>query len=1652
MKNKSQDKIFPALVIILLAVGSLSYFVVADSSNYTNSSNDIIIEQPPIVIPDNPNILDTREIGYEYLDNLGNITNETDATVIHIWNARDHYYFNKSSGAQFSNYFNEYWTHNTFCGGFKIDSQWEYKCNDALPFVWNIQTDNSTYVNYTGYKDIARIYNSKTYEIRIAIRYHLKLDDKNLSVQPSVRNIGANDIPVDVGFAWVVNDIKIMNDYEDDKIFINYTNYNLNESLDLFFTNLEDTYYRLHDEAFVQLDWDENLNYKLEIKDVGQNNSRVTLGINGGSLLVGQEKHTTLYWRDPISFDDTVATGSTGDLRDGMSWTHDITCGDNMVLIVGIAVDSEPTATVNSITYNGTSLDLIGRDSTADNEEQAEMWNLTNPDCGVSLPINVTYNNPTAEESAGISAVYYGVDYINLSSLNSSISDGSTSSTLNVESQSSDNWVVNVFALDADAGSGISISGDNAVQRGYSDGGVDTIAVGDGYDSDGTVTIGWSGFNDEWVQIGVELIPAPSVPTFSNMDINDSNVFEGDSVNHSVNISKSPTQYLFSWNASGDNCDTWSNSSWTDVSGESVVGWNVSTIPYSCRDKTIGWKFYANNSVGISESNTESYFINITEEDIQNDDGSALSFYSNIPVGRTYASKFTPVTSGEPYQIRGASIQLYDPNAVGAKEFRIHVYETLGEDLIDPFNVTIDTFYGGWYDVDLSDKGAYINSGSFYIGLEYLTPSGDSGTGGAFILDDGQASPPSNSYSASSPDSSSWSEHGDGDEWMIRASVANLTSPNPQFYNYWDDNASVEGYGVGNFNVSVNDTNGTVFLQIDGNDIVATNLFSNVYNVSYNFTDDGTYSYKWYSWGTGVGDFYNESPSFDYVVNRSYGTLNVSISSPINDSTYSTGDTNLTINVTVTCADGVNAKCGIISASARYNISTSSPDALIPNWAYKNLSKRKPLNFSISSGTTNNNYQMLTYVTYDSDMNSNFSDLKFANIYGNPLSYWIENKSDSNYANIWVESDESISTLNYTYYMYYDNTSIITSESNYVETMVFPPRVLYDTTDTIPLFTRRVQGLDVADDGYLYGGASDSYNTNGHILKIYPNGTILNYTVIDDLPKHTLVNSTAGLIYTSRLGGLWGDSFSIHYTENFTQKCSVSWSDWREQCAEAYMTEDGIICSTTLSSTTDYDSGVMRINNNCGIVDSQSWNLGQQSATGGSYWNTTHFYTTFGYTGASKVDDQVRLIRYKWDSGFVEDYQVNITTNISVTYMESPSYDDEYLYMVGRYLAPNTGIFFYKYYTNGTQVSTINYTEELENYTLSGSNSRLNFVGEDIIMINANYKLGDYYYPAFILLDLNGTLINASYILESPSTVTRISIGNYMDDMSMIMGGSIDNTNNILIAEFKENIDATEYSYVGSEENNTLDFFTSENQLSTPQELTIGQSYQFNFSINISTASSESYKLDVLFNSSYGNSLVSSNNTEDRQVNLNPSVEDTTNPTYSNNQTNNTVVSESTLFSISWDDNSALHPNGTYIFSTNNTGTWVNESAINFTTTPSWANVTKTLNDTVGISIGWRWYTDDNAGNINNTEIFTLTTTAEDTCACPGLATNWEVDLSDDCQITSNCNLSTGNITFINVGSVLFNATLTANKITWKDSVAVVEKYNLGSNFMGWVG
>ncbi len=133
---------------------------------------------------------------------------------------------------------------------------------------------------------------------------------------------------------------------------------------------------------------------------------------------------------------------------------------------------------------------------------------------------------------------------------------------------------------------------------------------------------------------------------------------------------------------------------------------------------------------------------------------------------------------------------------------------------------------------------------------------------------------------------------------------------------------------------------------------------------------------------------------------------------------------------------------------------------------------------------------------------------------------------------------------------------------------------------------------------------------------------------------------------------------------------------------------------------------------------------------------------------------------------------------------------------------------------------------------------------------------------------------------------------------------------------------------------------------------------------------------------------------------------DTTPPFYSNPSASSTIANSFSTFSLRYNDSYLLDKKGYYIFSTNNTGLWENNSAVYFTSTPSWANVTKRLNNSVGATVGYMWYATDNSGNWNNSEIFALTTTADTipptysngraNNSIAGRATNFSLSVNDN--------------------------------------------------------
>jgi hypothetical protein len=233
-------------------------------------------------------------IGYELMD---------DGDVLRIWNKYDSYYFNTSSGIQLTNHYDEYWSHNVLMLGYYNNDQWNliYRTDELSGFNKDIESDNQTYVNATLWKDLT--YNG--YDFRLAIRYCLGVDDNELTVIPYIKNIDESNIPYTLGFGWEMNDIQVDMTETGDYIDVGNESYYLNQSLNLSYTNLSNPAFYLMENISnnttktLYLRWDKDLTYKLQVKSrTGQYNAPVTLFVRIGTLNIGQEKYTEMYWYD----------------------------------------------------------------------------------------------------------------------------------------------------------------------------------------------------------------------------------------------------------------------------------------------------------------------------------------------------------------------------------------------------------------------------------------------------------------------------------------------------------------------------------------------------------------------------------------------------------------------------------------------------------------------------------------------------------------------------------------------------------------------------------------------------------------------------------------------------------------------------------------------------------------------------------------------------------------------------------------------------------------------------------------------------------------------------------------------------------------------------------------------------------------------------------------------------------------------------------------------------------------------------------------------------------------------------------------------------------------------------------------------------------
>lgn len=134
--------------------------------------------------------------------------------------------------------------------------------------------------------------------------------------------------------------------------------------------------------------------------------------------------------------------------------------------------------------------------------------------------------------------------------------------------------------------------------------------------------------------------------------------------------------------------------------------------------------------------------------------------------------------------------------------------------------------------------------------------------------------------------------------------------------------------------------------------------------------------------------------------------------------------------------DGTNDR---VATSSANGIGGRTPGS----WWDSGWDKRKLITVS-NSGSALTDYQVNVTVVHETDMQSDFDDLRFTNSTGTLLDYWIEDFTASTTASVWIEVDSIGATGDTSVFMYYGNSGA-SAASNGDNTMVF-----FEDMDTTP--------------------------------------------------------------------------------------------------------------------------------------------------------------------------------------------------------------------------------------------------------------------------------------------------------------------------------------------------------------------------------------------------------------------------------------------------------------------------------------------------------------------------------------------------------------------------------------------------------------------------
>ncbi|MFA6028047.1 MAG: DUF2341 domain-containing protein [Patescibacteria group bacterium] len=334
-----------------------------------------------------------------------------------------------------------------------------------------------------------------------------------------------------------------------------------------------------------------------------------------------------------------------------------------------------------------------------------------------------------------------------------------------------------------------------------------------------------------------------------------------------------------------------------------------------------------------------------------------------------------------------------------------------------------------------------------------------------------------------------------------------------------------------------------------------------------------------------------------------------------------------------------------------------------------NYTKRKEITVTNATASELTNYQVKLDVLYDADMQADFDDLRFTTSNGTTeIDYWLESKTDSSRAVVWVEVPTISASSSATIYMYYGNATV-SSGSSGDNTFIFFDDFNRDDSTSL--------GADWSEygDGNWQISSNTLYRpdvSSGTIDKVLANvdGSLLSVTdtIIDAKVNLSTVGGGDSHIYLLGRGNALTTSSSREYAltahvasttlqlldENIVWKASTTtaqatgeWWNWRFQIEGNNIRGKSWILNTP-------DSGGWSVadtatTNNSGYVGMATYNTGtaaayfddfrvrqnvssepiiawtEESSIALADWSKRQIFTVFNNTASELTNYQVRI-------------------------------------------------------------------------------------------------------------------------------------------------------------------------------------------------------------------------------------------------------------------------------------------------------------------------------------------------------------------------------------------------------------------------------------------